>query len=43
LAISSLAGFDRNGAANESAENYVIVDGIIVVPKSAVIPDGTVI
>ena len=34
---------NRNGAANESAENYVIVDGIIVVPKSAVIPDGTII
>ena len=34
---------NRSGAANESAENYVIVDGIIVVPKSAVIPDGTVI
>lgn len=34
---------NRNGAANESAENYVIVDGIIVVPKSAVLPDGTII
>ena len=34
---------NRNGAANESAENHVIVDGIIVVPKSAVIPDGTII
>lgn len=34
---------NRNGAADESAENYVIVDGIIVVPKSAVIPDGTII
>jgi glucose-1-phosphate adenylyltransferase len=34
---------NRNGTANESAENYVIVDGIIVVPKSAVIPDGTII
>jgi glucose-1-phosphate adenylyltransferase len=32
-----------NGAANESADNTVIVDGVIVVPKSAVIPDGTVI
>ena len=29
--------------AAESAENYVIVNGIIVVPKDAVIPDGTVI
>ena len=26
-----------------AAENYAIVDGIIVVPKDAVIPDGTVI
>ena len=25
------------------ADDYVIVDGIIVVPKHAVIPDGTVI
>jgi len=30
-------------AANETGDNHVIVDGIIVVPKSAVIPDGTVI
>jgi glucose-1-phosphate adenylyltransferase len=34
---------NRTGTANESAENYVIVEGIIVVPKSAVIPDGTII
>ena len=34
---------NRSGAANESSENYVIVNGIIVVPKSAVIPDGTII
>ena len=34
---------NRTGTANESAENHVIVDGIIVVPKSAVIPDGTII
>jgi glucose-1-phosphate adenylyltransferase len=32
-----------SGTGSASAENYVIVDGIIVVPKSAVIPDGTVI
>jgi glucose-1-phosphate adenylyltransferase len=31
---------NRKGVASESAENYVIVNGIIVVPKSAVIPDG---
>jgi len=34
---------NRNGATSESAENYIIVNGIIVVPKGAVIPDGTVI
>lgn len=34
---------NRSGTANETAENHVIVDGIIVVPKDAVIPDGTVI
>ncbi len=34
---------NRKGTANETAESYVIVDGIIVVPKDAVIPDGTVI
>jgi len=27
----------------DSSDNYVIVDGILVIPKSAVIPDGTVI
>jgi glucose-1-phosphate adenylyltransferase len=34
---------NRNGAAAESAGTHVIVNGIIVVPKDAVIPDGTVI
>ncbi len=34
---------NRNGAAAENAENYNIVDGIVVVPKNAVIPDGAVI
>ena len=34
---------NRAGTANASAENYVIVDGIIVVPKSAVVPDGAII
>jgi glucose-1-phosphate adenylyltransferase len=34
---------NRNGAAAGSADSYAIVDGIIVVPKGAVIPDGTVI
>jgi glucose-1-phosphate adenylyltransferase len=27
----------------DSSDNYVIVDGILVIPKSAVIPDGTII
>lgn len=31
------------GAAAATADNYSIVDGIIVVPKDAVIPDGTVV
>ena len=34
---------NRSGAAAGTAENYAIVDGIIVVPKDAVIPDGAVI
>jgi glucose-1-phosphate adenylyltransferase len=34
---------NRNGVSAETAENYSIVDGIIVIPKDAAIPDGTVI
>jgi glucose-1-phosphate adenylyltransferase len=34
---------NTRGAASETAESYDIVDGIIVVPKGAVIPDGAVI
>lgn len=34
---------NREGASSVSADHYAIVDGIIVVPKDAVIPDGTVI
>ncbi len=34
---------NRNGAAAAAADNHVIVDGLIVVPKDAVIPDGAVI
>jgi len=34
---------NARGVAEESAENYVIKDGIIVVPKNGVIPDGTLI
>lgn len=29
--------------ANADGENYYIRDGVVVVPKSAVVPDGTVI
>jgi glucose-1-phosphate adenylyltransferase len=34
---------NRDGVAAAAAENHVIVNGIIVVPKGSVIPDGTVI
>ena len=34
---------NAGGRSADSADNHVIVDGIIVVPKGAVIPDGTVI
>jgi glucose-1-phosphate adenylyltransferase len=34
---------NENGIEEESHEEYVIRDGIIVVPKNATIPDGTVI
>jgi glucose-1-phosphate adenylyltransferase len=34
---------NARGIASESAESHDIVDGIIVVPKDAVIPDGAVI
>jgi glucose-1-phosphate adenylyltransferase len=34
---------NKSGTAAGSADNYSIVDGIIVVPKDAVIPDGAVI
>ena len=34
---------NARGVPEETAESYCVVDGIIVVPKSAVIPDGTVI
>ena len=34
---------NARGLENESAENYAIVDGILVVPKHGVIPDGMVI
>jgi glucose-1-phosphate adenylyltransferase len=34
---------NARGIEAETAESYAIVDGITVVPKSAVIPDGTVI
>jgi glucose-1-phosphate adenylyltransferase len=31
----------KNGAENLDAEGYYIRDGIVVVPKNSVIPDGT--
>jgi glucose-1-phosphate adenylyltransferase len=34
---------NRNGVESENTDSYSIVDGITVVPKDAVIPDGTVI
>jgi len=34
---------NARGVAQESAENYEIVDGILVVPKNALFPDGTVV
>jgi glucose-1-phosphate adenylyltransferase len=34
---------NARGVRDEKAENYCVVSGILVVPKNAVIPDGTVI
>jgi glucose-1-phosphate adenylyltransferase len=34
---------NKRGVQNEDANNYVIRDGIVVIPNEAVIPDGTVI
>jgi glucose-1-phosphate adenylyltransferase len=34
---------NMRGVQEEMAENYVIRDGIIVIPKNAIIPNGTVI
>jgi len=34
---------NTKGVQEEMAENYVIRDGIIVIPKNAIIPNGTVI
>ena len=34
---------NAKNTASETADNYAIVNGIIVVPKNAVIPDGTLI
>ena len=34
---------NRDGLSSATAESHVIVDGLIVVPKNAVIPDGAVI
>ncbi len=34
---------NARGVSDETSENYVIKDGIIVIPKNEIIPDGTVI
>jgi glucose-1-phosphate adenylyltransferase len=34
---------NRNGAQSEDGKNYVIRDGVVVIPKGAVVLDGTVI
>jgi glucose-1-phosphate adenylyltransferase len=34
---------NQRGLENHEGENYVIRDGIVVVPRGAVVPDGTVI
>jgi glucose-1-phosphate adenylyltransferase len=34
---------NRRGVRNEDGKNYVIRDGVVVIPKGAVVPDGTVI
>lgn len=34
---------NKRGVQNEEGKNYVIQDGIVVIPKNAVVPDGTVI
>ncbi len=34
---------NARGVSDETSENYVIKDGIIVIPKNAIIPDDTVI
>ncbi len=34
---------NRRGLDNDEGDNYVIRDGIIVIPNGAVVPDGTVI
>ena len=34
---------NRRGVQEEEGANYVIRDGIVVLPKAAVVPDGTVI
>lgn len=34
---------NRKGLQEDEGDNYVIRDGIVVIPKAAVVPDGTVI
>jgi glucose-1-phosphate adenylyltransferase len=34
---------NRRGLVDDEGDNYVIRDGVVVIPKAAVVPDGTVI
>ncbi len=34
---------NRRGVENDEGDNYVIRDGIVVIPRGAVVPAGTVI
>ena len=34
---------NRRGVQNDEGDNYVIRDGIVVIPRGAVVPEGTVI
>jgi glucose-1-phosphate adenylyltransferase len=34
---------NRRGLMEEEGKNYVIRDGIVVIPRRSVLPDGTVI
>ncbi len=34
---------NARNVANEDGENYVIRDGIVIIPLNSIIPDGTII